>query len=67
MSKDSVISIVGSCYITDDFDGNLVLKYVNEDYDHSKFLQRWRYPKYYAWYKFKEDKLIRFRFGFEYP
>jgi hypothetical protein len=67
MSKDSVTSRIGSCYITDTFDGNLVLKYVAEDHDNSKFLQRWNYPKYYAWYEFKEDKLIRFRFGFEYP
>jgi hypothetical protein len=67
LSKDSVISIMGSCYITDTFDGHLVLKYVAEDYDHSPFLRRWNYPKYYAWYEFSGDKLIRFRFGFEYP
>lgn len=67
MSKDSVISIIGSCYVTDSFEGNVVLKYVAEDYDNSKFLQRWNYPKYYAWYEFKENILIRFRFGFEYP
>jgi hypothetical protein len=67
MSIDSVVSIIGKCYSTDSINGHIVIKYIADDYKGSELLQHFNYPKYYAEYEFSNNKLIRFRFGFEYP
>ncbi len=43
------------------------LLYKIDDYKNSKFLKKYNYPSYYAQYKFKDKKLIEFKFGFELP
>jgi hypothetical protein len=67
MPRDSVVAAIGNCYLSDTVNHNPVLRYIADDFLHNAFLQHWNYPKYYAHYEFKEEKLIRFRFGFEYP
>ena len=68
MSKEKVVAIFGKCYNATNTNNNLeLIKYHIDDLNNSKFLERFNYPSYYAEYEFKADKLVRFRFGFEYP
>lgn len=68
LSKANVISILGDCFKTISSNKTKeIIKYHIDDYEHSSFLQRYNYPSYYAEYEFQNDKLVRFRFGFEYP
>lgn len=67
MNRESVGEILGNCYEVDTVNRNEILKYTVDDYSNSGLLKRYNMPVYYAHYEFKEDKLIRFRFGFEYP
>lgn len=45
----------------------ITFHYRIKDYQNSEFLKIYNMPIYYADYKFKNDYLIEFRFGFEYP
>lgn len=66
LTKGEIISILGKCFKTIKTNGNTeIIKYHIDDLPHSKFLQRYNYPSYYAEYEFRSDKLIRYRFGFE--
>lgn len=68
ISRQQVTSILGNCFKT--VSKNAItetIKYQIDDFNHSAFLSRYNYPSYYAEYEFKENKLVRFRFGFEYP
>lgn len=68
MSKENIIAIFGKCYKATATNNNLeLIKYHIDDLSNSKFLERFNYSSYYAEYEFKAGKLVRFRFGFEYP
>lgn len=68
ISKIKVVSILGNCFKTIQNDKSKeIIKYIINDFEHSSFLKRFNMPIYYAEYEFESDKLIRFRFGFEYP
>ncbi len=43
------------------------LIYKINDFETSEFLCEYNMPEYYAEYEFKNQKLIMFKFGFEYP
>ena len=44
-----------------------VFHYKIDEYDESKFLEKYNMPSYYADYEFRNGYLIEFRFGFDYP
>ena len=68
ISKDKVVSILGSCFKTINNEKTKeTIKYRINDFEHSIFLKRFNMPIYYAVYEFRSDKLVRFRFGFENP
>ena len=68
ISKEKVVSIFGNCFKTIKNEKAIeIIRYHIDDYGNSCFLKRYNYPSYYAEYEFLNDKLIRFRFGFEYP
>ena len=68
ISKEKVVSLFGNCFKTiKNEKTNEIIKYQIDDSGNSSFLKRYNYPSYYAEYEFRNDKLIRFRFGFEYP
>ncbi|MEI6695673.1 MAG: hypothetical protein WCO13_06370 [Bacteroidota bacterium] len=68
LSIQKLIAVLGNCFKTVKTNKNTeIIKYQIDDYKHSDFLKRYNMPVYYAEYEFKNDKLIRFRFGFEYP
>lgn len=68
--KNEVISRLGSCYTINDSTKNTIeinYKLERPQDSRTKLLQRQNMPIYYATYKFRNDKLIEFEFGFEYP
>ncbi|MFZ4414741.1 MAG: hypothetical protein ACOYOV_16775 [Bacteroidales bacterium] len=68
LSMQKLIAVLGYCFKTVKTNKNTeIIKYQIDDFKHSEFLKRYNMPLYYAEYEFKNDKLIRFRFGFEYP
>jgi len=68
MSKEKIVALFGNCYKATMTKNNLeLIEYKIGDFNNSEFLKRFNYPSYYAEYEFKADKLVRFRFGFEYP
>ncbi|MCW3074204.1 MAG: hypothetical protein JWP69_1273 [Flaviaesturariibacter sp.] len=66
LTKESLIQILGSCYTASLINDKEVLKYIIDD-SMSSFLKLYNYPSYYGHYEFKAGRLVKFRFGFEYP
>lgn len=68
MSKADVITKLGTCYsIYYGEHGRELLYYAIKDFDHSEFLDRYNMPSYFSLLEFDQDKLIEYRFGFDYP
>ena len=68
MSKTEVIAKLGECYsIYQGTHGRDLLTYSIKDLAHSEFLNSYNMPSYYACLEFEDDKLIDYRFGFDYP
>lgn len=68
LPKVEIISIFGECFKTINKNINTeIIKYRIDDFPNSEFLHRFNMPSYYSEYEFRDDKLVRFRFGFEYP
>lgn len=45
----------------------IIVKYIIDDFEKSAFLKAYNMPLYFAEYCIVQDKLIKFKFGFEYP
>jgi hypothetical protein len=68
MSPDEVVKRLGGCIKSRDRSGNEeTIQYGIENADKDEKLKSYGYPNYYAEYEFRSGKLVRFRFGFEYP
>ena len=67
ISKLQVIKLKGNDYKEEKNGEETVVEYNVNDFESSVFLKRYNMPSYFAKYWFFEDKLIKFRFGFEYP
>lgn len=68
MNSAEILALFGSCLKTRQKSGaELFLEYEIDKADRDAELKSFGYPIYYAEYEFKNDKLIRYRFGFAYP
>jgi hypothetical protein len=68
MKTSELVKKLGPCIKSRDKSGSEeIIQYTIERADEDSVLKPYGYPKYYAEYEFERDKLIRFRFGFEYP
>jgi hypothetical protein len=68
MKPSEVVKRLGKCIRARDKDGSdEIIQYAIERANEDSALKQYGYPKYYAEYEFRRDKLVRFRFGFEYP
>jgi hypothetical protein len=68
MSRADIISRFGSCLKADEKSGDgETIQYQIDNADRDPDLKAFNYPVYYAEYEFERGKLVRFRFGFEYP
>jgi hypothetical protein len=68
MSRADVVSRFGQCFKSDERSGDTeTIQYQIENADRDPDLKEFNYPVYYAEYEFERGKLVRFRFGFEYP
>jgi hypothetical protein len=67
VSRTFVTSRLGACDRTYQARGDMrTIRYEVTD-EKSPLLKGTDYPSYYAEYQFRRDKLVRFRFGFDYP
>jgi hypothetical protein len=67
MREKTLIQLLGSCFTRERAkDGATVIKYAIADEAHA-LLRRAGMPSYYAHYTFRDGRLERFAFGFEYP
>jgi hypothetical protein len=70
LAKNELIQRLGKCYSIGDSSKNFIeIQYRLESPQDSKtkLLERQNMPIYYADYKFKNERLIDYEFGFEYP
>jgi hypothetical protein len=67
ISKKSLISLLGDNYKIGSDNNIEILSYTFEEGNYHSFLDEYGLPLYYGMYTFKNDKLINFSFGFEYP
>ncbi len=69
IDKETLISILGNNYKmkTDTSSETETIIYLLNDFKNSDFLQTYNMPEYYSKYKFKNERLIEFGFGFTYP
>lgn len=68
-TKKEIITILGTCFTPETKNNITRLKYKIDisSQPENMFLKKYNMPVYFAEYDFKEDILIRFQFGFEYP
>lgn len=67
LSKRNLIDIMGNDYISKKINEYEILIYTLDNYNESNFLQRYNFPSYKAKYKFKNNSLVYYSFGFKYP
>lgn len=67
LSKEEVLRIKGIPSEKIQLDDTLIIKYIIDNYNTSDFLKKHNMPIYFAEYWIVEDKVIKFKFGFEYP
>lgn len=70
LTKNEVVAMLGHCYSTSDSTNkSITINYRLESPKDSrtKLLERQNMPTYYGTYVFRNDKLVEFEFGFEYP
>jgi hypothetical protein len=68
LSSAEVLAIFGKCFKSRDREGDAeLIQYQIEGAPTDPVLKSFGYSSYFAEYEFRKDKLVRFRFGFEYP
>jgi hypothetical protein len=67
MQKSELLEKKGEKYVKTSQNGVILLTYSIDDFDKSQFLKRYNMPLYTAEYWFKDNVLIKFAYGFEYP
>ena len=67
ITKKQLIDILGDKFESEVKDGILAIKYKINNFEKSEFLQKYNMPSYYGEYRFINDNLIEYSFGFEYP
>ncbi|MDR0828750.1 MAG: hypothetical protein LBN95_01370 [Prevotellaceae bacterium] len=67
MQKSELLEKKGENYVKTSQNGIILLTYSIDDFDKSQFLKRYNMPLYTAEYWFKDNVLIKFAYGFEYP
>jgi hypothetical protein len=67
MTQEQLISIEGKHYTSKKSEETTIISYTLNDFNNSNFLKRFNMPSYLYELWFKKNKLIKFRFGFEYP
>ena len=65
MSRKEVENILGEANIN--FENKLRYRIVDVNTDTSEFLEKYNYPSYYIDAEFNDNKLVKYRFGFDYP
>lgn len=66
MSRNEVVRILGSNFVEHPQQDERVISYRIDDKD-SPMLQRHNAPAYYGQYHFKDNRLVKFEMGFEFP
>jgi hypothetical protein len=67
ITKKEIISKLGKNFTLHHSNHNNYLYYEIGDLPHSVFLEKYNMPHYYAKYFLEQDRLVRYKFGFEYP
>jgi hypothetical protein len=68
MTPAEIVKRFGTCIKSRDKNGDdETIQYAIDGADKDDKLKTYGYPTYYAEYEFRSEKLVRFRFGFEYP
>lgn len=62
-----IIEVKGSNYSKIEKENSIIITYRDDDYDNSSFLKRYNMPSYYMEYTIKQDKVVKIKFGFDYP
>jgi hypothetical protein len=67
VSQEFVIDLLGLCFTPKKTKGGrMTIRYETEDRDHP-FLKRVGMPNYFAEYTFRNNRLVAFRYGSDYP
>lgn len=67
MTRSEVTHLFGNDYNEHPQLGEVVISYRIDNKNESDFLQHHSAPAYFGQYHFKQDKLVRYSFGFEFP
>lgn len=64
---EEITSIKGSNYKKTEKEDLIIISYRNTNFETSTFLQRYNMPGYFMEFTLKENKVIKIKFGFDYP
>ena len=67
MTKGQLVDSLGYSFVQRSEKDIEVIKYEIDDFEGSDFLKHYGLPLYYGKYRFENNRLISFEFGFEYP
>lgn len=64
---ENLISIKGASFKKNVVGTKTILTYRNCDFENSDFLQRYNMPSYFMEFTMQENRIIKIKFGFDYP
>jgi hypothetical protein len=67
LTLEKLESIKGSNYQKKEKESQTILTYRNTDFENSAFLKHYNMPSYFMEFTLKENKVIKIKFGFDYP
>jgi hypothetical protein len=67
ISKSDVLKIKGNSYRVEKKDNLEILTYRITNYNSSPFLKKYNLPCYFMEFELKDDKVMKIKFGFDYP
>jgi hypothetical protein len=67
LSKNELISILGNNHTSSSEGEILIIRYRIAGIESSEFLRSYNMPVYYGEYRFRDNRLFEFSFGYEYP
>ncbi|MCZ8298561.1 MAG: hypothetical protein O9297_15230 [Flavobacterium sp.] len=67
ISFEELINLKGNNFTKKEIKDSIILTYRNDNFDTSPFLKRYNMPSYFYEFTLIKNKVVKFKFGFDYP
>jgi len=67
MSFNELVNLKGNNFTKKESKDSMILTYRDDNFDSSPFLKRYNMPSYFYEFTLIDEKVVKFKFGFDYP